>query len=65
MVHHLKVAGCSTALFTSDAVDAIYQNTAGIHRKVALLAHRTLTLGALQKKESLTSEEVFLAHKEL
>jgi hypothetical protein len=46
-------------------VDAIYQNTAGIHRKVSLLAHRTLTVGAIQKKETLTSEEVFLAFKEL
>jgi general secretion pathway protein A len=65
LVHHLKTAGCSKTLFTADAVDAVYQNTAGIHRKVALLAHRTLTVGAIQKKETLTSEEVFLAFKEL
>ncbi|MCI0446225.1 AAA family ATPase [bacterium] len=65
ILHHLKVAGCSASLFSPDAVDAIYQNTAGIHRKVSLLAHRTLTVGAIQKKETLTSEEVFLAFKEL
>lgn len=65
LAHHLKTAGCSTSLFSPDAVDAVYQNTAGIHRKVALLAHRTVTIGAIQKKETLTSEEVFLAFKEL
>jgi type II secretory pathway predicted ATPase ExeA len=34
--HHLKIAGCSSQIFAPDAVDAIYQNTAGIHRKVSL-----------------------------
>ncbi len=65
LAHQLKIAGRSQPLFNPDAIDAIYQNTAGIHRKVALLATKTLTLGALSKKESLSSEEVFLATKEL
>jgi type II secretory pathway predicted ATPase ExeA len=65
LLHHLKAAGGSKSLFAPDAIDAIYQNTAGIHRRVALLAHKTLTVGALHKKESLSSEEVFLAFKEI
>ena len=65
LAHHLKIAGSSAQLFAPDAVDAIYQNTAGIHRKVSLLAFKTLTLGALQKKDSLSSEDVFQAFKEI
>ncbi|MCI0443141.1 AAA family ATPase [bacterium] len=65
LAHHLKIAGCSSQIFTPDAVDAIYQNTAGIHRKVSLLAIKTLTLGAIQKKDLLSSEDVFQAFKEL
>jgi type II secretory pathway predicted ATPase ExeA len=65
LLHHLRIAGCAAPIFASDAVDSIYQNTAGIHRKVSLLALKTLTLGALQKKDSLSSEDVFQACKEM
>jgi len=64
MTHHLKIAGRSKSLFASDGVDAVYQSTAGIQRKVCQLAFKTLALGALQEKESLTAEEVFLAARE-
>ncbi len=62
--HHLKIAGRSKTLFTAEAVDAVYQSTGGIQRKVCQLAFKTLALGALQDKESLTAEEVFLAARE-
>lgn len=63
--HHLTIAGSTAQLFTDGAVDAIHKNTAGIQRLVGDLAWKTLTLGALEKKETLTEEEVYRSYKEL
>jgi general secretion pathway protein A len=65
LLHHLSLSGRKESPFTDAAVDAIFQNTAGNPRKINLLAHKTLTLGALEKKRTLSEEEVFKASREL
>lgn len=63
--HHLKVAGTDAHLFTDGSVDAIYKNTVGIQRTIGELAWKSLTLGALEKKEVITEEEVYRAYQEI
>jgi general secretion pathway protein A len=63
--HNLRLAGCHNSPFSQNAIDAIFKNTAGVHRRVADLALKTMTCGMLQKVTSLTEEHVFLAAREL
>jgi type II secretory pathway predicted ATPase ExeA len=67
--HHLKLAGRSShsneALFSPSAIDAIHRNSSGTPRVINTLAIKSLTLGALEKKEMLTEEDVYAATKEL
>jgi type II secretory pathway predicted ATPase ExeA len=63
--HHLLIAGTELKLFTDGAVDAIHTNTAGIQRAVGDLAWKSLTLGAIEKKEVITEEEVYRALQEM
>jgi general secretion pathway protein A len=63
--HSLRLAGCQNSPFSQNAIDAIFKNTAGVHRRVADLALKTMTCGMLQKTTSLTEEHVFLAAREL
>jgi type II secretory pathway predicted ATPase ExeA len=65
ILHHLTFCGRKESPFTKGAVDAVFQNTAGNPRKINLLAFKTLTLGALEKKRTLSEEEVFKASREL
>jgi general secretion pathway protein A len=63
--HNLHLVGCQKSPFSKNAIDAIFKNTAGIHRRIADLALKTMTCGMLQKATSLTEEHVFLAAREL
>jgi len=63
--HHLDLAGNKEPLFNENALNVIYQSTNGIPRLINALAIKCLTLGALEKKESLTEEEVYRASREL
>jgi len=63
--HHLKLTGCSEALFTPAAIESIYQNTKGYMRLIGELAFKTMTVGCHKKKQMLTEEEVFIAAREL
>ena len=63
--HHLLLAGLNEPLFSENAVKAIYQNSGGIPRVINALALKTMTIGALEKKETLTEEEIYRASQEL
>ena len=63
--HRLKICGCSHPVFSDAAIEAIYQNTTGIPRAIDNLALKSLTLAALDKKQTITEEEIFSASKEL
>ena len=67
-IHHhdqLKLAGRDQDIFNQNAIEAIYKNSAGIPRLINALALKCLTLGALEKKELLTEEDVYAASTEL
>jgi type II secretory pathway predicted ATPase ExeA len=63
--HHLKLKGCQNSPFSTSAIEAIFKNTTGVPRLVAALALNTMTLGMLQKTQTLTEEHVFQASHEL
>jgi len=63
--HHLNLAGATNPIFTPNALSAIYQVSAGVCRLINKLAHKTLVIGALEKKDTLTEEQVYRASKEL
>jgi general secretion pathway protein A len=63
--HHLAIVGKKEPLFDQSAIDAIYKNSSGTPRIINALAIKCLTLGALERKNILTQEEVYRASKEL
>jgi type II secretory pathway predicted ATPase ExeA len=62
--HHMKLAG-TDSVFNQNAVSAIYQVSAGVPRTINSLAIKSLTIGALEKKDCISEEEVYRASKEL
>jgi len=65
LVHLLRRAGTELPLFDSAAVEAIFQATKGLPRKINLLAHHTLIAAALQKAKTATPEHVQAAMAEV
>ncbi len=63
--HHLAIVGKKEPLFDQSAIEAIYKNSTGIPRVINALAIKCLTLGALERKNMLTQEDVYRASKEL
>jgi type II secretory pathway predicted ATPase ExeA len=63
--HQLALAGKKEPLFDQSAIEAIYKNSTGTPRIINTLVIKCLTLGALEKKELLTQEEVYCASREL
>jgi general secretion pathway protein A len=63
--HHLSLAGLKEPMFNQNALNAVYQNSAGIPRMINALCIKTMTVGSSGKKEVLTEEEVFRATHEL
>jgi type II secretory pathway predicted ATPase ExeA len=58
-INHLtKRAGCELSLFEPAAIEAIFQATKGLPRKVGLLAHHTLLAAALDKAKIANEEHV-------
>ena len=65
IVHHVKTAGAAETIFTEKAFVSLFNLSGGIIRKIGALAVKTLTLGALMKKQNLTEEDVLRASKEM
>lgn len=63
--HHLKLVGIERKIFEPSAVEAIFQATNGIPRKVNILAHYTLNAVVLGIGNSANSEHVHQAHDEI
>jgi len=63
--HHLRLAGTEQKIFEPAAVEAIFQATNGLPRKVNLLAHYTLNAVTLEAGRTATAEHVHQAHDEI
>jgi type II secretory pathway predicted ATPase ExeA len=63
--HLLRRAGTELPLFEPAALEAIYQATAGLPRKVNLLAHHTLMAAALAKAKTASADHVQAAAAEV
>ena len=56
--HLLRLAGVEVPLFEPPALEAIFQATNGLPRKVNLLAHYALSAAALANARTVTPEHV-------
>jgi general secretion pathway protein A len=65
LIHLLRRAGTELPLFEPAAVEAIFQATQGLPRKINLLAHHTLIAAALAKAKAATAEHVQAALSEV
>jgi len=63
--HHLTLAGRKDPLFNQNALNVLYQNSGGIPRVINALCTKTMTIGAFEKKDSLSEDEVFRATQEM
>jgi len=52
-------------LFNQIAMNAVYQNSGGVPRIINSLCIKSMTIGAIEKNDILTEEEVFRATHEL
>jgi len=65
LVHRLRLAGCELPLFEPPAVEALFQATQGMPRKVNRLAHYALTGAAIAKAKTVSIEHLQTALEEL
>jgi type II secretory pathway predicted ATPase ExeA len=65
LVHLLRRVGTELPLFEPAAVEALFQATQGLPRKINLLAHHTLIAAALQKAKAATADHVQAALSEV
>jgi type II secretory pathway predicted ATPase ExeA len=63
--HLLRLAGCELDLFEPAAVEALYQATHGMLRKVNRLAHYSLSAAAIAKAKTVNIEHVQAATDEV
>lgn len=63
--HHLTLAGSTEPLFNDNALISIYQISGGTARVINSLALKSMAIGAIEKKEVITEEEVYRASREL
>jgi type II secretory pathway predicted ATPase ExeA len=62
--HRLELAGTQMDLFEEPALEALFQATNGLPRKVNLLAHLSLNIAALKQAPTVTIEHIQLAVEE-
>lgn len=65
LTHRLALAGCEHPLFEPPAIEALFQATQGMPRKVNRLAHYALTSAALDKAKIVSIDHVQAALEEL
>ena len=63
--HRLELAGTQVELFEQPALEAIFQATNGLPRKVNLLAHFSLNVAALQQAATVSAEHILIAVEEM
>ena len=65
LAHRLRLAGCELPLFEPAVIEALYQASRGIPRKVNRLAHYALCAGALAKAKAVGLEHLQVALDEV
>ena len=65
LAHRLHLAGCALPLFEPAAVEALFQATQGLPRKINRAAHYALSAAALAKAQQISAEHVQTALDEL
>lgn len=63
--HRLRISGIKNQLFSSQAIVAIYQGSAGILRRVNLLARGGLIAAASEKQNIVSADHIRIASTEL
>ncbi len=58
LAHRLQLAGCELPLFEPPAVEALFQASQGMPRKINRLAHYALISAALAKAQTVTDEHL-------
>ena len=58
LLHRLRASGCELPLFEPQAVEAIFQATNALPRKINRLAHYALTAAAIGRAKSVNAEHV-------
>lgn len=61
----LRSASCELLLFSPEVIEALFQATQSLPRKVNRLAHYALTAAAIDEQNSVTAEYVQSALQEL
>jgi len=64
LAHRLRLVGCELPLFEPPAIEALYQCSRGVPRRLNRLAHYALTSAALDKARTVTAEHVQSAREE-
>ncbi|EFK07644.1 general secretion pathway protein-like protein [delta proteobacterium NaphS2] len=62
--HRLELAGTQMDLFEQPALEALFQATNGLPRKINLLAHLSLNVAALQNAQLVSAEHILTAVEE-
>lgn len=65
LAHRLRAACCELPLFEPAAIEAIFQATRALPRRVNRLAHYALTSAAIARARAVTSEHVNIALQDL
>jgi len=65
LLHRLRASGCELPLFEPAAIEAIFQATNALPRKINRLAHYALTAAAIGKGKSVNAEHVQAALVEI
>ena len=63
--HRLRLAGCELPLFEPPAVEAIFQASNALPRRVNLLAHHALFAAAIARAKSVNTEHIQAALQEV
>jgi general secretion pathway protein A len=58
LIHRLKLAGCTLPLFEPPAIEALFQASQGLPRKVNRAAHYALSAAALAKARQVSADHV-------
>ena len=63
--HRLKVAGVDRPLFTDSALEALYDASQGVMRRIDTLAHQALAVAATSRTQRVEPEHVLKAAEEV
>jgi len=65
LTHRLRLAGAEAPLFAPAAIEALYQASRGLPRKINRIAHYALTAAALEQQHQVTEVHLQTAVEEL